>query len=113
MTDSGECTRKCDLGYNVVAWSHTPRTRIAVFNALNETVNKAHRKALNSTVYPFEGFCDKCFVNCDNCTANWFMTPEKICIAECDETYNIKSSVLGQAYMKCSPIPTEIKITCV
>lgn len=38
MTDSGECTRDCDLGYNMISWTDAPVTKKAVYKALTPIV---------------------------------------------------------------------------
>lgn len=38
MTDSGDCTRDCDIGYNMMSYADAPVTKKAVYDALTPIV---------------------------------------------------------------------------
>lgn len=79
----------------MTAWENAASTKIAAYEAMTPAILAAERRSVNSTLHTFSGFCDKCYVNCDNCTGGWFMTPDKSCVSECDTIYNTVSKIEG------------------
>lgn len=67
---------------------------------------------LDNNLWRFDGRCNLCLNDCDDCVDDWFITPDRECRIECDLDMNYMMAVNDKKYRMCEPIPQTMDLTC-